>query len=99
MSSPTQAPARQTDEVFCIHSTLTTDLQQVVAPSEWSAFAEWLDWHSIEGQNAYGQMTSDGFRHLEIGLETAGELHVVYVVAENVLDGDDLKIGPGGGSS
>lgn len=80
-------PSTQQDEsIYCIHSTLTTTLHSVVAPSEWSAFAEWLTRHGIDGRGAWGQMTSEAFRHLEVGIETAGQLHVVHVVAESVLE-------------
>ncbi|WP_103029991.1 hypothetical protein [Salinibacter altiplanensis] len=85
----TAAPA-DTEDIFVIHSSLTTELHQERALNVYEAFGRWTRHHGLTGRVLCGTLLEQPFRHLSVGLEVnatpSGELHEVYVVRERVLE-------------
>jgi len=84
----TEAPG-DLEDIFVIHSSLTTRLHHEKALNGHDAFGLWCRHHGLTGRVLAGQVVKEPFRHLEIALEadaTKGpELHEVHVVAERAL--------------
>jgi len=107
MSKPsphTQSPRPEEAErsVYCVLSSLTTTVHTEIAINPFGAYGRWTRRHDLNGQVLCGQTKRSPFRYLSIGLETSGELHEVYVVAERVLESqgsllDLTEIGTAGG--
>jgi len=106
MSKPSpytrQSPRPEEAErsIYCILSSLTATVQTELAVNAFTAYGRWTRRHDLSGQVLAGQTQSWPFQHLSIGLDTGGQLHEVYVVAEPVLQARgallDLTDTPGG---
>lgn len=93
-SSAAEAPA-DTEDVFVIHSSLTTELHHERALNCYGAFGRWTRHHGLTGRVLCGTVVEKPFRHLSVGLEVdatphrrapSGELHEVHVIRERVLE-------------
>jgi len=84
MSSTCTSPV-DTDDVYVIHSSMTTTLHYEQAPDVWCAFLEWAKAHSLEEAPGCGRVHQQPFRHLELRVEDGAHVHTVHVVSEAEL--------------
>lgn len=88
----TQPCVGEMEDIYLVHSSLTTQMQTEVAPNTLQAFLQWTERHGLGGRVHAGRITSEPFLHLSVALEIEGpgatsppELHEVHVVKERVL--------------
>ena len=78
------------EDVWIIHSSLTTQLHREVAINAYDAFGTWCRRHGLTGRVLAGQKVRAPIEHLDLALETdaGSELHRVHVVRERLLHPD-----------
>jgi len=76
------------EDIWVVHSSLTTVLHTEKAANGHDAFGKWCRRNGLTGRVLAGQVVAEPLRHLDIALETdaGSELHRVHVIRERVLE-------------
>jgi hypothetical protein len=82
------------EDIWIVHSSLTTRLDTEIAACAYDAFSKWAARRGLAGRVLARQRTHEPVRHLDVALETGAglagtgrELHRVHIVRERLLEG------------
>jgi hypothetical protein len=81
------------EDVWIVHSSLTTRLDTEIAACAYDAFSKWAARRGLAGRVLAGQRIDEPVRHLDLAVETeaglagaGSELHRVHIVRERLLE-------------
>jgi hypothetical protein len=65
-----QIESRRIEDVWIVHSSLTTQLDTEIAACAYDAFSKWAARRGLAGRVLSGQRIDEPVRHLDLALET-----------------------------